>query len=209
LKRTAFTILFALSIFAATAQQADTAVVSISLPETPAQQSFRPNPNKAVLYSAIVPGLGQIYNRKYWKLPLVYGSFLGCAYAITWNGNMHSGYRQAYLDFIDDNPATNSWRNYISSTLRFPDDVAEWDASDVTWFSNTLKRKKDYYNHYRDMSIIVSAVVYAVWIIDAYVDAQLFEFDISRDLSMDIRPAVFEKTQVTSKSFGMQMSMRF
>jgi hypothetical protein len=205
LKHTACTILLALSTLTATAQQADTAVVDVPI-ETPA---FRPNPNKAVLYSAIVPGLGQIYNRKYWKLPLVYGSFLGCAYAITWNSNMHSGYRQAYLDFVDSNPATNSWRNYVSSALRFPDDVSEWADSDVTWFSNTLQRKKDYYGHYRDMSVIVSAVVYAIWIIDAYVDAQLFDFDIGPDLSMNLRPAVFEKTQVTSKSFGMQMSMRF
>ena len=60
--------------------------------------AFKPNPTKAVIYSAIFPGLGQIYNRKYWKLPLVYGAFMGCAYAISWNNRNYSDYSQAYME---------------------------------------------------------------------------------------------------------------
>lgn len=182
--------------------------LKINVPLHP-EIAFKPNPNKAILYSAILPGLGQIYNRKYWKLPLVYGSLMGCFYAITWNQNMFSGYQKAYRDFIDNDESTNSWKDYVSSALRFPENVAEWSQSDITWFTNTLKRKKDYYNHYRDMSRIITLGVYAIWIVDAYVDAQLFDFDISSDLSMRIEPAVFEKTNVTSRSFGLQLSMSF
>ena len=59
--------------------------------------SFNPNPNKAVIMAAVFPGLGQIYNRQYWKLPLVYGGFMGFIYAITWNNKNYSDYSQAYL----------------------------------------------------------------------------------------------------------------
>ncbi|MDR1372235.1 MAG: DUF5683 domain-containing protein [Dysgonamonadaceae bacterium] len=172
-------------------------------------QAFKPDANKSMLFSAVFPGLGQIYNRKYWKLPLVYGSFLGCTYAILWNQTQFTGYRQAYRDFIDDDINTVSWKNYISPALGYSDNTSEWKDSDVSWFQNTLKRKRDYYNHYRDMSILVSIGIYAVWIVDAYVDAQLFDFDIGPDLSMKIEPAIFEKTNISSRMFGLQLSMIF
>ncbi|GHU61859.1 hypothetical protein FACS1894123_01890 [Bacteroidia bacterium] len=168
--------------------------------------TFVPEPNKAVLY-AIVPGLGQIYNRKYWKLPLVYGSYLGCVYAITWNGNQYSGYKRAYIDFIDDDPNTTSWNSY--HPYSFPDDVAEWTSSQKKYFESSLKSKKDYYRRYRDLSYIITIGVSAIWMIDAYVDAHLFNFDISPDLSMRMGPAFFERTNVNSNAVGMQLSFSF
>ena len=65
-------------------------------------QNFNPVPAKAVWFAALFPGGGQIYNRKYWKLPIVYGGFVGCAYAMRWNNQMYSDYSQAYLDIMDD-----------------------------------------------------------------------------------------------------------
>jgi hypothetical protein len=180
--------------------------------------NFHPNSGKAMLYSAIFPGMGQIYNRKYWKLPLVYGSFLGCAYAITWNNTQFTGYRQAHRDllaFMGGDAEAVSWRNYIVSGKQFPtvqnwEEMQEkWKASDITWFQNTLKSRKDYYNHYRDMSIFITIGVYGIWILDAYIDAQLFDFDISPDLSLRVEPALFEKTTSTPRSLGLQLSMRF
>ncbi|MDR0686712.1 MAG: DUF5683 domain-containing protein [Dysgonamonadaceae bacterium] len=180
-------------------------------------RAYRPNSGKAPLYSAIFPGLGQIYNRKYWKLPLVYGSFLGCAYAITWNNTQFTGYRQAYRDFLAFTNGSDalSWRNYIIPSSRFPlvknwtEMQEQWQASDITWFQNTLKQRKDYYNHYRDMSIFITIGVYGLWILDSYIDSQLSGFDISYDLSLKLRPAILLPDISSSSSLGLQLSMTF
>ena len=176
------------------------------------QKQFMPNSTKAVLLSAVFPGLGQIYNRKYWKLPLVYGSFIGCAYAITWNSNQYNGYENAYSNFLkymngkpSDDGAWDVYRygNYLSQA------PADWSPTMQTQFSSALKSAKDYYRRYRDMSIIITVAVYALWMIDAYVDAQLFDFDISPDLSMHISPVMFDQTAVNTRSVGMQLSFGF
>ena len=171
-------------------------------------EKFKPSSTKSALYAAIFPGLGQIYNRKYWKLPLVYGSFIGCIYAITWNGNQYNGYRKAYLDFIDNDPNTNSWDDYrYGNYLR--QDYDSWSDAMKSNFSDALKSAKDYYRRYRDMSYIITVGVYAIWIVDAYVDAQLFDFDITPDLSMHIAPVMFDRTAFNSRSIGMQLSLAF
>jgi len=171
-------------------------------------EKFKPSSTKAVLFSAIFPGLGQIYNRKYWKLPLVYGSFIGCIYAITWNGNQYNGYRNAYLDFIDNDPKTNSWDDYrYGNYLNL--DYDSWSDVMKSSFGDALKSAKDYYRRYRDMSYIITIGVYALCIIDAYVDAQLFDFDISPDLSLHVAPILFDRTAYSSRSVGMQLSFTF
>jgi hypothetical protein len=172
------------------------------------EPTFVPNPKKAVIYSAIFPGLGQIYNRKYWKLPFVYGGFLGCTYAITWNGNQFNGYKKAYRDFIDGDDTTNTWEAYRPYSLR--KDLDEWTQDEVKWFSSTyLKSRRDYYQRYRDLSIFITIGVYAICMIDAYVDAQLFSFDVTPDLSMRVDPVLFDRTSVNSRSMGMQLSFTF
>jgi len=172
------------------------------------REKFKPDSKKATIFAAIFPGLGQIYNRKYWKLPLVYCSFIGCAYAITWNGNQYNGYRNAYLDFINDRPGVNSWDDYrYGAYLKQPPE--DWDNNMKQSFANTLKSAKDYYRRYRDLSYIVTVGVYAIWIIDAYVDAQLFNFDISPDLSMRVEPVIIDRAPSNSHSVGMQLSFAF
>jgi hypothetical protein len=173
----------------------------------PRNTTFKPNSTRAILYSAIVPGLGQIYNRKYWKLPLLYGSFIGCAYAINWNNSQYAGYKEAFMEFEDTDETTGSWKDYVPRS--YPENLNEWTGDQKSRFSSALKAKKDYYRHYRDMSIIITVGVYAVWIIDAYVDAQLFDFDVSPDLSMRVAPALFEKTATNSRSLGLQLGFTF
>ena len=73
------------------------------------RQRFVPNPKRALWLSLVLPGAGQIYNRKYWKLPFIYGGFLGCTYALMWNQQMYRDYSQAYLDIMDDDPRTCSY----------------------------------------------------------------------------------------------------
>jgi hypothetical protein len=183
-----------------------TVITKDSAPLIP-EKVFKIDPNKAILYSAIFPGLGQIYNRKYWKLPLVYGSFVACVYAVNWNGTQYNGYKNAYKDFIDDDPKTDSWKAYRYYSL--PEKEEEWSANQVNEFSGLLKSGKDYYRRYRDLSYFATIGVYAIWIIDAYVDAQLFDFDISPDLSMRVNPVLYERTSTSSRSVGLQCSFTF
>lgn len=177
---------------------------------------FKPDPNKAILYSAILPGLGQIYNKKYWKLPIVYGGFLGCIYAMTWNGSQYRGYLDAFNDFsnaTNNKPGGNSWQSYVPYTVQRQigdwTNIDNWSANQKTWFTNALKTKKDYYRHYRDMTYFITAGLYALCIIDAYVDAQLFDFDISENLSLKVDPIITPQTNYTPRTFGLQCSFTF
>ena len=74
---------------------------SVSVPNVKLAPAFKPDPKKAVLL-ALVPGLGQIYNQKYWKLPIVYGGLMGCMYAVTWNNRNYKDYSTAYKDIMSD-----------------------------------------------------------------------------------------------------------
>lgn len=75
--------------------------------------TWRPNPKRAMWLAIVLPGAGQIYNRKYWKLPIVYGGFVGCIYAMRWNNQMYTDYSQAYLDLMDDDPNTQSYNQFL------------------------------------------------------------------------------------------------
>jgi hypothetical protein len=191
----------------------DTAQIAVAVKQMlPKQETFKPNPNKAVIFSAIFPGLGQIYNRKYWKLPIVYGGFLGCVYAVTWNGTQYNGYKNAYNDFTDNNKNTNSWHAYVY--YRWKDienwrDTEAWPSDRVTYFTRVLKNGKDIYRRNRDLSYIVTVGLYALCMIDAYVDAQLFDFDISPDLSFRFEPVLIPQTMTNTRSFGLQCSLTF
>ena len=173
-------------------------------------KTFSPKPKKAVLYAAFFPGLGQIYNRKYWKLPLVYGSAIGCIYAVTWNGTQYRGYRNAYREFVDNDPATNSWKDYNYKYYGGTDDEPEtWNDSARNKFGDRLKNGRSNFRRNLELSYIVSVGAHLLWMIDAYVDAQLFGFDISEDLSFRIEPVLFERTLATSRSLGLQCSITF
>lgn len=172
-------------------------------------EAFKPNPTKSVIFAAVCPGLGQIYNRKYWKLPIVYGAFMGCLYAVTWNNKNYKDYSVAYRDIVLDDPEADpstwhqSWQNLL------PSGVDPASRINDTNFHNTLKRRKDYFRRYRDMSIIITVGVYALSIIDAYVDAQLFDFDVTPDLSMRIEPIMTPATDYSSRTYGVNCSIKF
>ena len=109
------------------------------------KDKFVPNPKRALWLSLVLPGAGQIYNRKYWKLPIIYGGFLGCTYALTWNQQMYNDYSQAYLDIMDDDPNTASYKNMLPMGY----DITGREEQ----FKKIFKHKRDYYRKYRDMSI--------------------------------------------------------
>lgn len=139
------------------------------------------SPRKATIYSAVFPGLGQIYNRKYWKVPLVYGGFATLGYFINFNNEQYTIYKQAYSDIIDTDPYTNSHLKLkVNPSLLQPDRLSN--------FTEALRRQKDYWRRNRDLVVIGTVVFYAVNIIDASVDAHFFNFDISDDLTINWVP---------------------
>lgn len=145
---------------------------------------FLPDPQRALWLSFVIPGGGQIYNRKYWKLPIFYGGFLGCMYAFTWNQQMYLDYSQAYLDIMDDDPMTNSYLTMFPPSYNI--------EANVSRFQTVFKNRKDRYRRWRDLSTFCFIGVYALSIIDAYVDAHLAVFDISPDLSLQWGPTSVE-----------------
>ena len=168
------------------------------------KETWVPNPKKALWLAIAFPGGGQIYNRKYWKLPLIYGGFLGCFYAISWNNTMYRDYSQAFVDIMDNDPNTNSYNNFLPPTY----DV----NSNLERLQNLFKKKKNYYRRYRDMSIFIAIGVYALSVIDAYVDAELSSFDISKDLSMKVKPSVVTDKAMANtngNSYGLKCAIAF
>jgi hypothetical protein len=163
--------------------------------------AFSPNPKRAV-WLALVPGLGQIYNRKYWKLPIVYGGFMGCTYAITWNNRTYNDYKAAYLEFMTTPDIDNAlWWNYVPPGVDPPAVKGRMESY--------LKNNKDNFRRYRDLSVIITAAVYLLSIVDAYVDAQLYDFDISPDLGVRVEPAVFDRTAGNAQAYGLQCNIKF
>ena len=161
---------------------------------------FVPNPTRATWLAVVFPGGGQIYNRKYWKLPIIYGGFAGCAYALSWNGKMYKDYSQAYLDIMDSNPNTKSYEDLLPPNANYSEEQLK----------TTIKNRKDMFRRYRDLSIFAFIGVYIISIIDAYVDAELSNFDITPDLSMRVEPAIINNQfNSNKKSVGLQCVLRF
>lgn len=168
--------------------------------------TWRPNPKRAMWLALVLPGAGQIYNRKYWKLPIVYGGFVGCAYALRWNNQMYRDYSQAYLDLMDNDPNTQSYNQFLHLGAKI-------DDSNKARYQKLFKSRKDTYRRWRDLSVFCLIGVYALSVIDAYVDASLSEFDISKDLSLRVEPTIInnnrERNPLKSNSLGINCSLNF
>ena len=164
--------------------------------------AFTPDPKRAVWMSAIFPGLGQIYNRRYWKLPLIVGGYLGLGYATNWNNSMLKDYTRAFADLTDNDPTTKSYMDF------FPSTVTE-ESLDKTWLNSILKSRKNYYRRNRDLCIICMVGVYLLSMVDAYVDASLSHFDISPDLSIDVTPAIIQDSRGYRPSLGLNWAINF
>ena len=170
---------------------------------------WKPNPKKALWLAIVLPGAGQIYNRKYWKLPIFYGGITGCIYAMTWNNQMYRDYSQAYIDILDNDPNTQSYNDFLHLGTTITD-------SNKEYYQNLFKKRKDRYRRWRDLSIFATIGIYALSVIDAYVDASLSDFDISDDLSLHIAPKVINDNSIIgarnplkSAALGIGCSLNF
>lgn len=123
-----------------------------------------------------------------------------------WNNMMYNDYSQAYLDLMDNDPQTQSYNQFLHLG-------AVINESNKAQYENIFRRRKDYFRRYRDMSFFILVGVYALSVIDAYVDASLSEFDISPDLSMRIEPAVIKSgiynNPLKSAAVGVSCSLTF
>ena len=142
---------------------------------------FNPSPNKALWYAALFPGGGQIYNRKYWKLPIIYGGLLGLIYGYSFNNKYFTTYSNAYRDLALNSP-NKSYMDFLPPGY---DVEAKRD-----YLEKTFKRKKNMYRTWRDYCLVGMIGVYLVSMVDAYVDASLYHFDVSTDLDADKNPTL-------------------
>ena len=185
-----FTILFTILTgnLAVKAQQIEISNDSLQV-LTPAPKVIR-SPKKASIYAALFPGLGQIYNRKYWKLPIVYGGYAGLIYVLGWNNNQYKDFFQGYRIIAAHTSTVDmklEERKFLDNLIKNPS-ISLDNPTTFKYISTQLKSGKDYYRRNRDLTIIGIAALHVLSIIDASVDANLFDFDISDDLSMRIEP---------------------
>ena len=168
--------------------------------------TWRPNPKRALWLALVIPGGGQIYNRKYWKLPIVYGGLIGCLYAMNWNNTMYKDYSQAFIDLSDNDPGTQSYNQFLHLGVQIT-------PANEDRYKDIFKKRRDKFRRWRDLSFFVLVGVYALSVIDAYVDAELSEFDISDDLSLRIEPTIMNNRSsgnlIDNSSIGLQCSLNF
>lgn len=153
--------------------------------EVPSESALQPHsPKKATIMSAALPGLGQIYNKKYWKVPIIYGGFAVAGWYLNDNLKQINLYKEAFKAETDGDPTTENGTGFTSTQLE------ELISQYKTW---------------RDLSYIAIAAIYVLNIIDANVDAHLFYFDVGEDLTMNIQPFVTPSLQPLT---GITLSLK-
>ena len=150
-------------------------------------QRFNPSPQKAVWMAVLFPGGGQIYNRKYWKLPIIYGGFLGLVYGYNLNQRYYKTYQNAYRDLINGS-ANASYLQFLPGKTE--ELKKQYAASHYSYLQTTFQRKRNTYRNWRDYCVVGMLGVYLVSIVDAYVDAALYHFDVSPELDAMNNPAM-------------------
>ena len=206
-------IIFASAVYA----QTDIAYIGTYVPDTMTMTQkeidrlfWKPDPLRAVWLGAVVPGLGQIYNRSYWKLPIVYGGLMGCAYAITWTNDQYIGYKNAYRDIyydIQDGKVSNDpSKSYIAI---LPEGYTIDRMGGTSAYRDRLKEWQNSSRRNRDLAIAATAIVYALTLVDAFVDAQLFDFDVSNDLTLNLYPDIYYDNMQHQRTAELKLAIIF
>ncbi|MES2590263.1 MAG: DUF5683 domain-containing protein [Bacteroidota bacterium] len=149
------------------------------------------SPKKAAIMSAIVPGLGQIYNKKYWKVPLIYAGIAGLAYSYNLNQSKYISYRTAFKARVDTDSTTTS--------------ISDYDK----YSNDNLYTLLQSYQRYRNLTVIGGALLYLINVVDASVDAHLFTFDVNDDLSFNIQPVLLNSVSRNEYTTGFSLSIKF
>ncbi len=150
------------------------------------------SPTKATIMSLCLPGLGQIYNKKYWKVPVIYAGIGIFTYLIVFNTNYYLTYKSAYIESFNG----DSTGNYSDIVKKYP--------------KESILSAREYYRRNLEITIIFTAIWYILNIVDAAVDAHLFTFDIKNDLSLRIEPALIPPAaQYRNYSSGIKLCLKF
>lgn len=193
--------------------QVDTLVTPLTPVEPPVNKE-KPviSPLKATMLAAAFPGMGQIYNRKYWKIPIVYAGFGAVAYSIIYNSSNFNSYLEGYQDLTDDIPATDSYRKLLTNSAYTPEQIDqalgsdEFDPQVASWVEDQLRNAVDYYRKYRDLSYIGVAAWYLITIIDAHVDANLADYDVGENLNVKLEPVTVNTPGGNGMGFGVKLT---
>lgn len=145
------------------------------------------SPAKATLYSALLPGLGQAYNKKYWKMPIIYVGLGATVYFGIWNNQQYNTYSNAFD--IQEAGGVDEFGNYYSP--------------------QNLITLQNYYRNNRDLAVVLGVLVYGLNILDANIDAHLFDFDVSDDISLRASPTVFKASLQNQNAYGVNLTFNF
>jgi len=156
-------------------------------------------PSKAAFYSAVLPGLGQIYNRRYWKVPIVYGAIGTGIYAYVYNDDLYDRFRSAFkrrrAGFVDDEFYDLNGNGIIPGSPDLSDEA--------------LQDAQERYQRDRDLALLITIGLYAFNIIDANVDAHLKQFNVDEDLSLDIKPYLEYHPITSDPNYGIALTIKF
>ncbi len=184
---------FTFSVFISNVNAQDTIPIKFDKSKADSIESKKfHSPTKATLFSAVLPGLGQIYNRKYWKLPILYTGLGALTYFIIDNNNEYVKFKNEY-------------------SARLSSDSLAMDPAYNLYSDNNIITRKDYFRRSRDLLVIITGIVYLINIIDATVDAHLYDFDISEDISFRLLPNVQNSFVDKRKSYslGLKFTLKF
>lgn len=173
----------------ATKSRPDSIQATKSTSDTSAQKIKHHSANKALLLSAVLPGLGQAYNKKYWKIPIVYAGIASLGYLIYYQNSRYQGYRNAYIYQVDGNPYTLGVYNGSSNPT-------------------SLETGKNFYRRNLDLACVGMFVWYALNLVDATVDGHLYSFDVSDKLTMKLQPD-FNFMALTNGGKAMSVGIKF
>ncbi|MFM2203411.1 MAG: hypothetical protein RLZZ605_375 [Bacteroidota bacterium] len=165
------------TLFAQTSPASDSTTIRWEGKWSTPKERFQPIPKKAIMYSAILPGLGQVYNRQYWKVPIIYAGMAAAFIAYDFNSSRYETYKKAYIARIDNNPSTT-------------------DEFVGLYTDANLKTLQDSYKRFADMTILFTAVGFAIQSLDALTAAHLKNFDVSKDISFRFSPTVLPSGQI-------------
>jgi len=185
---------------------------TVSVP-TLSKKDFRISPLKATMLAATFPGAGQIYTRKYWKVPVVYAGFGTLGYFVAYNSKWFNTFTKAYNDFTDQSPETASYVPLIIGTPREVYDPSlnssQYKPESGAYVKDQLLNKVDYFRRYRDLSLIGIGAWYLISILDANVDASLFDYDVSDNINLSVTPYQFPLYNYAAVGVGFTVKINF
>lgn len=188
-------LLFHINGYAQNRAEADTLISQAEAVSIDTTKYKEHSPHRATIYSLILPGLGQVYNKKYWKIPIIYAGFGVFAYFITFNSREYNAWNEAYI-FALENP---------DGGVPPINDYYERYGYDP----NILKSQKDYYRRNRDLTYILASLWYLLNVADAAVDAHLMTWNVDDDLSIRVEPEIYQPVYGFKPGGGLKLLLKF